>query len=103
MWRVKDQKVQKMEHFSHYFDSKWTIGKLRESGDNFSQFPDFSRINDILGDFGTEFPIGTHCLVLMLYRVTKQHLLSSLCRRIGGSIDLSSLHMTDLVSPLIFT
>ena len=42
-----------------------------ENSKNFPIFPDFPRKNDILVDFGTKFPIGTHCLELMLYEVTK--------------------------------
>ena len=38
---------------------------------NFSRLPLFSPKNDILGHFGTKFPIWTRSFELILYRVTK--------------------------------
>ena len=59
----------------------------------FSQFPDIFRSNDILGNFGTKYFIGTHNFKLMSYKVTKYYILTSLCK---------NLDMTDFVLTMIF-
>ena len=67
----KNHKIFQMFSFCLYKSIYFTrIWKLKSFPD-FSRFPDFSQKNDILLDFGTKFPIGTHCLELMLYKVTK--------------------------------
>ena len=55
--------------------------------------------NEILGDFGTKFPIGTYMFELMLYRVTNCHLLA--LQKMEGFIDFPSLDMKDLLWPMI--
>ena len=59
--------------------------------------------NDILGDFGTKFLIGTLKFKSILNRVTNYHLLPLLCKKNWGFIAFPSLDMKDLLSPMIFT
>ena len=65
-----------------YFDiTNWSATQKFEKFSDFSRYPDFFRKNSILGDSGTQYPIGTHTIELNLYMVTKYHLLVSLCKK----------------------
>ena len=70
---------------------------------DFSRFPNFSRENDILGDFEQVFQSGNTALNLCYIGLESNTFYLPFLRKSEGYIDFSSLDVKDLILPVIFT